>query len=66
MTLKKKKKKIQKGKVVSDKTLFFAICPFRTPHSICLNIAFHRAIWYENVAFSTAVVLTEENRTRVF
>ena len=39
--------KFSKNKVVSDKTPFFVVDPFCTPHSICLNTGFWQGsfIW---------------------
>ena len=43
----KLKQNVRKNKTVAGKTLFFAIGPFCTPHSICLNIGFWQSsfVW---------------------
>ena len=52
----KLKQNLQKNKVVTRKTPVFVIGSFCTPHSICLNFGFDRAVLYENVAFSILVL----------
>ena len=54
------KQNFQNNKVVTGKTPYFVIDPFRTPHSIYLNIACDRAVLYGNVAFTILVLLTKK------
>ena len=57
----KLKQNFQKNKLVTGKTPFFAIGPFFTHHSICLNTDFWYCILYGNNAFSIFMLSTKKH-----
>ena len=50
----------KKSKVVTDKTQFFVIGPFRSHHSVCLSIGNWYGNFFGNEAFSILVLSTKK------
>ena len=50
----------KKSKVVTDKTQFFVIGPFRSHHSVCLSIGNWYGNFFGNEAFSILVLWTKK------